>query len=58
MKPLFKVKEVADCFGLTPFTIHRWIRERKLKAVKIGGSVRIRAEELERFIAASEKGAR
>lgn len=55
MKPFFKVKEVADAFGLTPFTIHRWIRERKLKAVKIGGSVRIRAEEIEKFVAAGEK---
>ena len=55
MKPLFTVREVANAFALTPFTIHRWIREHKLKAVKIGGSVRIRAEELQRFIAAGEK---
>ena len=55
MKIFYKVSEVASAFGLTNFTIHRWIREHKLKAIKLGGSVRIRAEEVERFIRAGEK---
>lgn len=55
MKPLFKVREVAQAFGLSCFTIHKWIREHKLKAVKIGGSVRIRSEEIQRFLSEAEK---
>lgn len=33
---LLKVSEVAVTFGVTPYTIREWIRDGKLKGVKIG----------------------
>lgn len=40
-KPLFKVKEVAELFRVSPNTVYTWIRTQKLIAVKLVGSVRI-----------------
>jgi excisionase family DNA binding protein len=43
-------QEVADKLKVNIRTIYRWIREGKLKAVKIGDLWRISESELERFI--------
>ena len=42
------VKETAAIFGVTDLTIRRWIYSGKMKAVKIGVTVRIEDEEIER----------
>jgi excisionase family DNA binding protein len=41
---------VAVALGTTKFTIQRYIREKKLYAVKIGGGWKIPAEALKRFL--------
>lgn len=46
--------EVAEVLGVSPFTIRRYISLRKLKAVKLEGSYRVRQTHLEDFIAARE----
>ena len=46
--------EVAQTLGLTPFTIRRYIRLRKLKAVKLEGSYRVRRAALKDFLQARE----
>jgi excisionase family DNA binding protein len=43
------VNEAAEIFGVKPLTIRRWIKNGKLKSVKIVGSVRISIEEIERL---------
>lgn len=43
------VIEVAEIFKVKPLTIRRWIRDGVIKSVKIGGSVRIKEEEIERL---------
>lgn len=40
--PLMTVNEVAKFFSLKPSTIRRWIRDEKLKAVKINNYYRVR----------------
>ena len=47
---LYSAKEVAEMLGVTRVTVYRWIKEGKLKSVKIGGSVRIWESELNEFI--------
>jgi excisionase family DNA binding protein len=41
---------VAVALGTTKFTVQRYIREKKLHAVKIGGAWKIPAEALKRFL--------
>ncbi|MGE5263893.1 MAG: helix-turn-helix domain-containing protein, partial [Acidobacteriota bacterium] len=46
----FSTNEVAQTLGISPFTIRRYIRLRKLKAVKLEGSYRVRQADLEHFL--------
>ena len=50
MGDLFTVDQLAQILDLHPRTIRRYIREDKLKAVKVGGEWRIRKEDAEAFI--------
>lgn len=50
MDNYYTPQEVADKLKVNIRTIYRWIREGKLKAVKIGDLWRISESELERFI--------
>jgi excisionase family DNA binding protein len=53
-REFLSTNEVADMLGLTPFTIRRYIQLRKLKAVKLEGSYRVRQGDLEQFLQARE----
>ena len=53
-RELLSTNEVAELLGITPFTIRRYIQLRKLKAVKLEGSYRVRQTDLERFLKARE----
>ena len=46
--------EVAELLGISPFTIRRYIQLRKLKAVKLEGSYRVRRADLQKFLKARE----
>jgi excisionase family DNA binding protein len=46
--------EVAQILGISPFTVRRYIQTRKLKAVKLENSYRIRQSHLDDFIRARE----
>lgn len=43
------VKETAAIFGVAELTVRRWIDSGKLKAIKIGRTIRITDEEIERL---------
>jgi excisionase family DNA binding protein len=49
MENLFNVNQVAFILKVHPLTVRRYIRERKLKAVKAGGNVRIVESQLSQF---------
>jgi excisionase family DNA binding protein len=53
-REFFTTTEVAQTLGISPFTIRRYIQLRKLKAIKLEGSYRIRRTDLERFLQARE----
>ena len=50
LRKYYKVKEAASIFSVSEKTIRRWISDRYIKAVRIGGSVRIPSAEMERLV--------
>ena len=51
---LFTVAEVAVQLKCHPQTIRRWIWANKLRAVKVGGMVRIPQEEVTKWLQAAD----
>lgn len=49
MNNLLSVKQVAFILKVHPLTIRRYINEKKLKAVRVGGNIRIAEIEVENF---------
>lgn len=49
MENLFTVKQVGFIIKIHPLTVRRYIREKKLPAIKVAGSVRIKEEDLNNF---------
>lgn len=58
MNLLVDVKEAARAWAVSPWTIRAYIREGKLRAVRIGRLVRVETSELERFVNEQKKGER
>jgi excisionase family DNA binding protein len=50
MKALYDVKTAALALAVSPWTIRAYIRDGKLKPVRLGRLVRLQEEELERFL--------
>ena len=50
MENLLNVKQAAFILKVHPLSIRRYIREKKLKAVKAGGNVRIKERDLQSFM--------
>jgi len=49
MDNFFNVNQVAFILKVHPLTIRRYIKEGRLKAVKVGGNVRIKESSLAEF---------
>jgi hypothetical protein len=49
MPEYLSVREVAQVYKVDELTVRRHIRTGKLRAVKVGGRVRVRKDDLERF---------
>jgi len=45
------VRDTARETNTSPRTVRRWLAERRLGCVKVGGRIRIPREELNRFLA-------
>ncbi len=52
---LMRCSEVAVACAVSEKTIRNWVRQGKLLAVKLSGSVRIARSELERFLAGQSR---
>ncbi len=55
MRPMLTVKEVARRLAVSPWTVYQWCYQGVLPSHKIGGSVRITEEALERHIELSRQ---
>lgn len=49
MENLFNVNQAAFILKVHPLTVRRYIKEGVLKAIKIGGNVRIKESQLQLF---------
>lgn len=49
MDGLLSVKQVAFMLKVHPLSVRRYIKQGRLKAVKVGGNVRIRDTDLQEF---------
>lgn len=49
MDNLFSIKQAAYILKVHPLTIRRYIKEERLKAVKIGGNIRIKESAMAEF---------
>lgn len=47
---IYKIKEVAQMFGVHRTTIDRWVLEGKMKSVNINGVKMITATEIDRVL--------
>jgi excisionase family DNA binding protein len=50
MSPLRSVKQTAELCGISPWTVRSYIRQGKLRPIRIGRRVLFDEQELERFI--------
>jgi len=48
-EPMLSVRDTARAMRVSINTVRKWIREEKLRAVKMGWSYRIERDELERI---------
>lgn len=49
MENLFNVNQAAFILKVHPLTVRRYIKEGVLKAIKIGGNVRVKESQLQAF---------
>lgn len=46
----YTIEEVATILRVSPQTVRKLIKEKQLKAVRVGVQLRIKKEELDRFL--------
>jgi excisionase family DNA binding protein len=56
MQPLISVEQAAGLLGLSIWTVRGYIRDAKLRPVRIGRRVLLEESELERFVAQRKMG--
>lgn len=47
--PLLSTKQIAKLFGVTPYTIRKWINDDRMKAVRLNGQLKVRRSEVNRY---------
>jgi excisionase family DNA binding protein len=50
----YSLQEIAEKFNIKPRTVAAWIRQGKLKAIKLGDLWRVHKADLEAFIKTSQ----
>lgn len=57
MEKLYTIKQVAEMFSVHPNTVRRWIKQGKLKTIKLEvGTERITESELKVFMGVENNG--
>ena len=50
MESLKSIEEAADIWGVSPWTVRAYVRQGKIRPVRIGRRVLIEAQEIQRLI--------
>ena len=48
--PLINIREAAETLGAHPCTIRRWVAQKRIPAVRVGGQIKIRQSQALKFI--------
>lgn len=47
----YTIEEIAEMLKVNPESVRRWVRSKKLPAIKLSGKyIRVKASDLDRFI--------
>lgn len=49
-KEYYSVREISEKYSVNTKTIYAWIRQGKLKAIKLGGVVRVPESAIQEFL--------
>ena len=52
---VYTVEEVASALKLNPYTVRRLVREKKIRAIKIGGHWRFKKDDIKRLLTGKQK---
>lgn len=55
MKALWNIQKAAELLGISPWTVGAYIRDRKLRPIRLGRRVLLAEEELERLVFESQE---
>ncbi len=53
MRPLKSVEQAAELLGISPWTVRAYVRQRKLRSVRIGRRVLLQEDDLQQFVSAA-----
>ena len=53
-KRFLKIEAAAELIDVSPWTIRKWIKEKKIRVYRFGGAIRIREEDLFEFAEITE----
>ena len=51
MEPMLTVDEIAVLLKRAPYTVRKWLRDKKLTGIRIGRDWRVKPADLDRFLA-------
>lgn len=49
MQKLYTCEDIAERYGVKTLTVWAWIRDKKMPAIKVGKSYRVREEDIKAF---------
>lgn len=49
MQEVYTYEQIAERYGVKALTVLKWTREKRLPAIKVGKSYRVRREDMEAF---------
>jgi excisionase family DNA binding protein len=55
--PMLSVRDISKHFHVETSTVRRWLASGELRHIRIGGSIRVKVEDVQEFIEASTKKA-
>ncbi len=53
---MLTIKDIAEKFNVHEQTVYRWIYKGKLKAIKVGGGLRVTEAQLKEFVEVKGNG--
>ena len=49
-KPILNLREVADYLGVSPTSIYRYVKQKKMPAMRVGSQWRFRREKIDAWL--------